>query len=85
MKRGGLKVRTGLRAPALPPVSVGDTVFFAGDTATRAEPQRFVRFVPVGLAGIANMAPLVVGPRCVTPETPCAVCWYCKTWEMRNR
>ena len=39
---------------------------------------------PVGLLGIANMAPLIVGPRCTMP-IPCGVCWYCKTWEERAR
>jgi hypothetical protein len=41
-------------------------------------------FPPIDLTGIANMAPLVVGPRCTTTP-PCRHCWYCKTWVERER
>lgn len=56
-------------------VTAADFAFALGDREQRA--------TPVGLVGIANMAPLVVGPRCVV-DPPCRVCWYCKTWPERE-
>jgi len=81
VKRRGLKVKTGVRAPA-PFFGIDRTVsrkLFETPAAIAAFDGR----LPVGLAGIANMVPLVVGPRCVV-DPPCGSCWFCKTWEDRK-